>query len=171
MIWDGRVLVTPGEAVSGSTQALGADAQATLLVTAQVNQWERHPVPNDMTQTEFERFVVDRARASGIDARQPFPFLVIGEITDYVWHVVTGAPKGHDAGAKHQQGHADARWFSGAQAQGKLVGFYSAESLEGIISHPGERFHVHYASDDLAISGHLDRYGVRKGATLLLPKQ
>jgi alpha-acetolactate decarboxylase len=95
---------------------------------------------------------------------------VIGEITDYAWHVVTGTAKGHGGGV-HQQGHASNRIFSGAETKGKLVGFYSGEELEGVISHPGERFHVDYADDNLKISGHLDSFGVRKGATLLLPKQ
>jgi alpha-acetolactate decarboxylase len=63
------------------------------------------------------------------------------------------------------------RTFSGAEAEGRLIGFYSGEELEGVVSHPGERFHVHYAGEDLQISGHLDSFGVRKGATLFLPKR
>jgi alpha-acetolactate decarboxylase len=171
VVWDGRVLITLGERVLGSTQSPGADAQATLLVTGQVQQWEHQQVLNDMTQKEFERFVIDSAHAIGIDTHHPFPFLVTGEITDYVWHVVTGVAKGHGAGAKHQQGHANSRRFSGKETKGKLVGFYAAEALEGIISHPGERLHVHYTDEALTISGHLDSFSVRKGATLLLPKQ
>jgi alpha-acetolactate decarboxylase len=95
---------------------------------------------------------------------------VIGEITDYAWHVVTGAAKRHGAGAHHPHRHATKRTFTGTKTQGKLVGFYSAQELEGVISHPGERFHVHYADDDLKISGHLDHFGIHQGATLLLPK-
>jgi alpha-acetolactate decarboxylase len=92
-------------------------------------------------------------------------------ITDYVWHVVTGTAKGDSAGVKHQQGHASNRTFSGAKTKGKLVGFYSAGELEGVISHPGARFHVHYTDDDLKVSGHLDSFGVGKDAILLLPKE
>jgi len=171
LIWDGRVLVSPGQSVSGSTQAPEADATATLLVTAQVKKWEQTQVPENMTQQAFEKFVVDSAHSKGIDTQKPFPFIVTGEITDYAWHVVTGATKHHGGGGQHQQGHANNRNFSGAETKGKLVGFYSAGELEGVISHPGERFHVHYADDDLKTSGHLDRFGVRKGATLLLPEQ
>jgi hypothetical protein len=57
------------------------------------------------------------------------------------------------------------------ETKGRLVAFYAAEELEGVISHPGERFHFHYADNDLQISGHLDSFGIRKGATLLLPRQ
>jgi hypothetical protein len=40
-----------------------------------------------------------------------------------------------------------------------------------VITHPGERFHVHYADNNLKTSGHLDNFGIAKGAKLLLPKQ
>jgi alpha-acetolactate decarboxylase len=170
MIWDGSVFVTPGESVSGSTQSPRADDQAALLVIAQVKEWEKTQVLNNMTQKAFERYVVDNARSKGIDTDKPFPFIVIGEIADYAWHVVTGTAKGHGGGT-HQQGHASNRIFSGTEIKGKLIGFYASEELEGVISHPGEHLHVHYADDDLKISGHLDSFDVRKGATLLLPKQ
>lgn len=171
LVWDGRVLITPGESISGSTKPAGAGDQAALLVTAQVTEWERVQVPSNMVQKEFERFVIDSAHSKGVDTQKPFPFIVLGEITDYAWHVVTGTAKPHGGSAQHQQGHASKRTFSGAETKGKLIGFYSAEKLEGVISHPGERFHVHYADENLKISGHLDSFGVRKGAMLLLPKQ
>jgi len=84
LVWDGRVLVTPGQSTSGSTQSPGAGDQATLLVTAQVKKWEQKQVLNDMTQKEFERFVINSANSIGIDTKKPFPFIVMGEITDYV---------------------------------------------------------------------------------------
>jgi alpha-acetolactate decarboxylase len=171
LVWDGRILISLGEMASGSAQSPGADAQAALLVTGQVKGWEQKQILNDMTQKQFERFVIDSAHSIGIDTNQPFLFIVTGDITDYAWHVVAGTAHGNGAGPKHQQGHANNRIFSGEEAKGKLVGFYSAAELEGVISHPGERFHVHYADDDFTATGHLDRFSVRKGATLLVPKQ
>ena len=171
LIWDGKVLVTPGESASGSTQAPRADDQAALLVTAWVREWGEGPVARDMTQQEFERFVIDSARSMGIDINQPFPFIVIGEVINYTWHVVTGTSKHPGERAQHQQGHASDRTFSGAKNESKLVGFFSAEELEGVLSHPGERFHVHYADNDIKTSGHLDSFGVAGGARLLLPKR
>jgi alpha-acetolactate decarboxylase len=50
-----------------------------------------------------------------------------------------------------------------------LVGFHSGEALEGVISHPGERFHVHYANGDASRSGHVDAYAVRAKSVLSLP--
>jgi alpha-acetolactate decarboxylase len=170
LVWNGTVFITPGESASGSTQSPRADDQAALLIVAQVKDWEDEQVPNDMTLAEFERFLINAADSRGIDIKKPFPFLLTGEITDYSWHVVTGAAKRHGEGAMHLQGHSGNRIFSGVEAKGKLVGFYSAEELEGVISHPGERLHIHYADDGIKISGHLDSFGVRKGARLQLPR-
>jgi len=170
LIWDGNVLVTPGESKTGSTRSAIPEDQATLLATARVKEWFEVQIPHDMTQRKFERFVIDSANATHININRPFPFIVGGDIIDYTWHVITGKGKGHGGGAKHKQGHANNRTFSGPKAEGKLVGFYSAEKLEGVISHPGERFHVHYTDNQFKTSGHLDSYGIGKGAVLRLPK-
>lgn len=170
LVWNGKVFVTPGESDTGSTRPETTEDQATLLVTARVKEWFEVQIPHDMTQREFERFVIDSANSTRIDISRPFPFIVRGVITDYTWHVITGAVKRHDGGAQHRQGHANNRSFSGPKTAGKLIGFYSAEEFEGVISHPGERFHVHYADNHFSTSGHLDSFGIGKGAVLLMPK-
>jgi alpha-acetolactate decarboxylase len=171
LIWDGEVLVTSGDSTSGVTQPPVLGDQAALLVTAQVKGWNETRVIHDLTQPEFEQFVINIAHSKGIDINKPFPFIVLGEIMDYTWHVVTGKAKRHGGSVQHEQGHATNRTFSGAKTRGRLVGFYSAEEQQGVITHPGERFHVHYADNDLKTSGHLDNFGIAKGAKLLLPKQ
>jgi len=170
LVWEGKVLVTPGESETGSTRPAIPEDQATLLAIARVKEWVEVSIPDDMTQREFERFIIDNANATGMDTNRPFPFLVRGSVTDYTWHVITGKANSHGGGVKHRQGHAGNRTFSGPKTAGKLVGFYSAEKLEGVISHPGERFHVHYIDDGLKTSGHLDSFGIGKGSVLRLPK-
>lgn len=59
--------------------------------------------------------------------------------------------------------------FHDPGAKGQLVGIYSGAALEGVVSHPGERFHLHYADDPATVSGHVDAYAVAAGAALLLP--
>ena len=59
--------------------------------------------------------------------------------------------------------------FHDPGAKGQLVGIYSGAALEGVVSHPGERLHLHYADDPATISGHVDAYAVAAGAVLLLP--
>ena len=171
LIWDGKVFVTRGESITGSVEPPRPQDQAALLVTGRVKGWHQVAAPRELAQREFEQFVVDAARKMGIDITKPFPFVARGEVTNYLWHVVTGSSKQPGGASQAQQGHANSRTFSGAKTVGVLVGFYSAEELEGVISHPGERFHIHYADKDVKISGHLDQFGVGKGLALLLPKQ
>ena len=45
----------------------------------------------------------------------------------------------------------------------------AGSKLEGVVSHPGERFHVHYIDDAKTVSGHVDQYNVRGGASPWLP--
>ncbi|MBA4266934.1 MAG: hypothetical protein C0453_17805 [Comamonadaceae bacterium] len=59
--------------------------------------------------------------------------------------------------------------FHDPGAKGQLVGIYSGAALEGVVSHPGERFHLHYANDQATASGHVDAYAVAAGAVLMLP--
>jgi hypothetical protein len=40
----------------------------------------------------------------------------------------------------------------------------------GIATHGGERTHAHWVSLDMAKTAHLDRWGLKAGAFLLLPK-
>lgn len=169
--WDGRLLVSRGHSTKGETSTANAGDEAVLFVQARVGAWQEVPVTADMTQQQFEAFVVESAKNAGLESDKAFPFALRGNTTNLVWHVVTGTPQGaHHGSGTHQQGHAQSRVFKASSAAGTLLGFYTGVSLEGIASHPGERFHVHYANPDFSTSGHVDGYHVAKGATLLLPK-
>jgi alpha-acetolactate decarboxylase len=165
---DGKLLVTRGHSEAGRTEPPAAGDAATLLALAKVAAWREVAVPADMKQAEFEAFVVKQASALGIAATDAFAFQVRGEFSQVTWHVVTGGAGGGHGGA-HAQGHAANRVFEEAGAKGVLVGFHSGDALEGVISHPGERFHLHYANGDASRSGHVDAYAVRGGSVLLLP--
>lgn len=155
---EGKQFVSLGTSAGGAIEArVPADAQATLLVTGKASQWTEIAVPHAMSQSDFEAFVVAEAAKAGISPHAPFPFLVRGAITDYVWHVL----------AANQQDFV----AEGKIAKGELVGFYSARALAGIATHPGEFFHVHYLNEGRSHGGHVDRYGVAAGSTLSLPKQ
>jgi hypothetical protein len=60
--------------------------------------------------------------------------------------------------------------FHSPGATGQLVGVYSGEALEGIVSHPGGRFRVHDVDGAGSVSGHVDAYAVAAGAVLKLPQ-
>jgi hypothetical protein len=150
--------------------------KALFFAETRVEAWDEVAIPNDMTRAEFELFVVQAAvgRRLGID--RAFPFAVRGSFRRVLWHVVTGEPAEHshqstEAGRIHSQGHAKVRVFDQADVTGFLFGFYSGVALEGVISHPGERFHVHYADEGFSVSGHVDDYRIVRGAVLLLPRR
>jgi len=173
LLWDGKLLISRGQSPKGETGPATATDEAVLFVGGKIDAWQEVKLANDMTQPQFEAFVVATANTLGLDGDKAFPFAVRGSNLNVVWHVVTGAAPAsgqHGSGA-HDQGHAQARTFRAAAATGTLLGFHTGAALEGIASHPGERFHVHYAGADFSVSGHVDEYRVPKGATLLLPRQ
>jgi alpha-acetolactate decarboxylase len=173
LLWDGKLLVSRGHSPKGETGAPLATDEAVLFVKGNVAGWQTITVTADMSQAQFESFVIESARKLGIDGDQAFPFAVRGNNLNVVWHVVTGAApaSGHHGSGIHDQGHAQARTFRESSVSGTLLGFHTGTALEGVASHPGERFHVHYANADFSVSGHVDEYRVPKGATLMLPRQ
>jgi len=177
LLWDGRVMVSRGHETEGRVEPAAATDEAALLVIASVARWEEVAIPTDMTQAQFEAFAIREAGARGISRSAPFPFAIKGEFARVLWHVVTGTAgtagtagsAGGHGGSSHAQGHAQNRVFNQRDIAGVALGFYSGNDLEGVISHPGERFHVHVADLAFTRSGHVDAYAVRKGAKLLLP--
>jgi alpha-acetolactate decarboxylase len=173
LLWDGKMLVSRGHSPKGETGPATANDEAVLFVQAKVHAWQEVPVTSDMTQAQFEAFVVASAKKTEIDGDRAFPFAVRGNPMNVTWHVVTGAApaSGHHGSGTHDQGHAQAKTFrETGTGGGTLLGFHTGAALEGIASHPGDRFHVHYTSPDLSVSGHVDEYRVPKGAVLMLPK-
>ncbi|HEX5687106.1 MAG TPA: acetolactate decarboxylase [Ideonella sp.] len=169
LLRDGRLLVSRGDDPQGRVAAPLAGDEAVLFAAARVRQWAEVTLPAGMTRPQFEAFVLAQAKALGLDVGEPFPFLVQGHYPQLVWHVVTGQPAKPGIGG--HAGAASKRVFEQPGADGQLVGMYSGEQLEGVVSHPGERFHVHYADDAASVSGHVDAYAVARGGVLKLPLQ
>ena len=177
---DGRLLVSPGSAERGAVRAPAADEQVVLWASARVTEWVEMALPQDMDEAAFEAFVRQQAQARGLSLEQPFPFRVKGEFPRLRWHVVTGEKSvnaaagggghgGHGAHGGHANTQSGMKVFHDPGAKGQLVGIYSGAALEGVVSHPGERFHLHYVNDPATASGHVDAYAVAGGAVLMLP--
>jgi alpha-acetolactate decarboxylase len=181
---DGKLLVSLGSDAQGKVNPPKSNDSAVLWASAKVTQWVSAKVPSDMNQAQFEAFAKEQAKAQKLDLEQPFVFRVSGDYAHLIWHVVTGdkstgsgghGPHGQVAQGGHGGGHANQqsgmKVFRNPQANGQLVGIYRGAKLEGVVSHPEERFHVHYIDKELTVSGHVDQYTVRAGATLWLPKK
>jgi alpha-acetolactate decarboxylase len=176
LLWDGKLLVSRGYSANGAVESAAPTDEAVFFVEARVEAWDETAIPNDMTRPEFELFLLQAAVRRGLSSDRAFPLAVKGSFPHVLWHVVTGASSAHsdqsaEAARIHSQGHARNRVFDQTNAAGFLLGFYSGAALEGVISHPGERFHVHYADAGFSVSGHVDDYRIASGAMLLLPRQ
>jgi alpha-acetolactate decarboxylase len=179
---DGKLLVSPGTDEKGRVRPPLPGEQAVLFASAQVQQWADVPIPADMEQTQFEAFVIKQASQRGLSLERPFVFRLEGRFPRMRWHVVTGEAltSGHGAHGGHRGpggathgGHANTqsgmKVFDQPASAGQLVGVYSGVALEGAVSHPGERFHVHFADSPVTVSGHVDAYAVAGGSVLKLP--
>jgi alpha-acetolactate decarboxylase len=180
---DGKLWVSLGTDSNGKVQAPSVNDAAILWASGKVTQWKQVQVPGDMSQAQFEKFVSEQASANKLELNQPFVFRVTGAFSHLIWHVLTGEKSGHGAavdsghgghgGHGHAGGHANKqsgmKVFRNPTATGQIVAVYSGDKLEGVVSHPGERFHIHYIDNDQTVSGHVDQYNVRGGATLWLP--
>lgn len=173
LLWDGKLLVSRGHSAKGETGPATATDEAVLFIGGKVDAWQEVPVTSDMTQAQFESFALASAKKLGLQSDKAFPFAVRSDKLNVTWHVVTGAApaSGRHGSGMHDQGHAQAKTFRETGVSGTLLGFHTGAALEGIASHPGERFHVHYANPDMSVSGHVDEYRVPGGATLMLPKR
>jgi alpha-acetolactate decarboxylase len=176
LMWDGKLLVSRGHAANGAVEPPAPADEAVFFVEARVEAWDEVAIPNDMTQAEFELFVLQNAARKGLSTDRAFPFAVRGSFPRVLWHVVAGASATHsdqstEMARIHSQGHARNRVFDQANVAGFLFGFHSGAALEGVISHPGERFHLHYANLGFSVCGHVDDYRIAPGAVLLLPRQ
>lgn len=174
LLFDGRLLVSPGGDAQGTASSPRPGDEAALFVWAQVRDWDEVVVPAAMAQAEFEAFLAKESRSRGMAADRPFLFLVQGRYPQLVWHVVNGT-QGHGAApggghGPHVNKHAAMQVFDRPASGGWLVGVYSGARFEGVVSHPGERLHLHYVNEALSASGHVDEYSVAGGAILKLPR-
>ena len=170
---DGRLLVSPGSDAQGAVRRPEPGEMALLFASARVAAWREVPVPRDLDAAAFEAFLDEQARAAGMDPAQPFVFRIEGRFPHLLWHVVTGdAPAGGHGGGHggHANERAGLRLFRQPGASGELVGVASGKALEGVVSHPGERLHLHYLGPARDSSGDVDRFSIAAGATLRLPQ-
>ncbi|MFL6951431.1 MAG: acetolactate decarboxylase [Xanthobacteraceae bacterium] len=158
-IVDGKAIVSYGK----ETDRLPpASETAMLLATAAVREWQEVRVNRDVKPAELESFLAGEAKSRGIDPEKSFPFRLRGTLTTYVMHVTTGPGSGHPPLAQDTQ--------KGDAIAGLVVGVYVAPQLVGVATHPGERTHSHWISEERTATTHLDAWGIKSGAVLLLPK-
>jgi hypothetical protein len=164
-IYDGKPIVSYGE----QAPHLAAEAErAALLAIGTVASWQSIAVEHDVAPDAVEMFLAHMAGMHGLDADGPFLFQIEGTLLSYVMHVNAAPTNGpHGMG----QPIAITRESKGDAIDGLAAGFYASRDLVGIVTHGGTRTHSHWVAPDGRSTAHLDRWGLKSGATLLLPKQ
>ncbi len=163
-IYDGKLIVSYGK--PGAHPAANSES-AALLSIASVGEWQSVDVDRDVAPTEIESYLAAAAKAHGIDPEKSFPFEIAGTLASNFMHV-NAAP----TGGPHGMGLPVAISLEtrGDEVPGKVAGVYVSADLVGIATHGGERTHAHWVSPDGTATAHLDRWGLKTGAVLLLPK-
>ncbi|HET6515015.1 MAG TPA: acetolactate decarboxylase [Thermodesulfovibrionales bacterium] len=164
---DGEVLLNYGrDGLNKTLSQIPKGEKATLLVTAQVERWQKITIPFAMSEHQLYTFVLEQARKLGLDTKAPFPFLIKGIFSDVVWSVVSGIDTELDTKLprlswKKVVGYRE-------EAEALMIGFYPA-SLRAEISHPGESWHVHIFFWKEKDTGHVSAFSVLGGSELDLP--
>jgi acetolactate decarboxylase len=137
-----------------------------FFVWAEVPRWHEKPIPADIRSFEdLERFVPKAAAAAGLDADQPFPFLVTGREEIIEFHIVNRIGDGPHSMEMHKKIQVT---FELDKAEATIVGFHSTKH-RGIFTPGDSNIHIHFQTPDNAKSGHIQKLRLGEGAILSLP--
>jgi alpha-acetolactate decarboxylase len=158
----------------GAPQAVApADAKATLIVGQSIERWTRHTVTEAVPHERFDETIGARAVGAGVETAVPFVFVIEGAFTEVRLHVINGACPIHARINKLEIPEGERPFELDAEnVSGTLVGIYAADAV-GRLTHPATKTHTHLIYTDPAtgerVTGHVERVGLSKGATLKLP--
>jgi alpha-acetolactate decarboxylase len=165
-IADGRpalARVAPDGTVSVSSSF---DAGVPFFVWAEVPRWIEVPIPAEIRFfADLESFVPRAAKAAGLDAEKPLPFLVNGRqdlIEFRILNRIGDAPHNMEL---HKQMQIK---FELIKVEVAIVGFHSTRHR--VVFTPGDaNIHIHFQTQDNSQSGHIQKLDIGSGATLGLP--
>lgn len=168
--------VATGVGADGRVEPLGgADVQATLLVGRSITRWSTITVDDAVAPDDVDARVAVAAKATGLDPKAPFMFVVEGVATDVRLHVINGACPLH-ARMRNLTLAADEQPYEleTETRAGTVVGVHAAGSV-GELTHPATSVHAHLVWQDEGtaqrVTGHLERFGLAPGAVLTLPSR
>lgn len=172
---DGKVTVTrvdaEGQLAPGEKAA--DDASATLLVGAYVPSWNEQKVAKSVSPDEFDEYIANAATRAGLNASEPFVFVIEGEFSKLSFHVINGACPLH-ARLKKINLPEGQRPFEAEleKVKGTIVGVFAKDAV-GNITHPATSTHMHLVFNDdqsgKRVTGHVEQIGLLEGAVLRLP--
>jgi acetolactate decarboxylase len=137
------------------------DVKTPLLVWSYVEKWKEAAIPDDALElAALEAWLPKGAAAAGLDATQPFAFLLIGAARKATIHIVSlpaGTPLTHE-------NHDATKWSDEMTALPfSAVGFHSTEA-KGIWTHHDSDVHVHLRATLSGEMGHVEALTLAPGA-------
>lgn len=163
-IYDGKLIVSYGKPAAPLE---ATSEQAALLTMGSAAGWQSMQVERDIAPEDVEAYIAAAAKAHGLDLDKSFPFELRGSVGPYAMHVNAAPIDGPHGMGLPMAVTVDK---SGAQIDGMVAGLYVSAELMGVATHGGERIHAHWVASDLQSTAHLDRWGLKAGSVLLLPK-
>jgi len=168
-IYDGKLIVSYGRTgtPADKTSADKTSESAALLAIGSVAAWQSVPIEHDVGPEEIESYIAAAAKSRGVDPDVSFPFAVRGSIGPYAMHINAAPTDGPHGMGLPMAVRVESE---GDRLDGLVAGLYVTLDLMGVATHGGERTHAHWVSPDMASTAHLDKWGVKAGSVLLLPK-
>lgn len=145
-----------------------ADAQAALLVVAQVSRWQAVPVPAALRHfQDLERLVARTAARRGLDTSQPLPFRLSGRPLAVRYHVMDWPRPAAEHTMQNHKQYAAKGIFAGQPVE--ILGFFSREH-QTVFTHHTTFVHLHVRPAGQPFAAHVDSLRFAPGAaTLYLP--
>jgi acetolactate decarboxylase len=144
-----------------------SDEQATLLVSANVNQWRELTTSKPIAAPNLDAEIESLAKSAGIDVEEPFPVLIDGEFTEVQWHVIDGT-KVTAGPSTHEQHRKMGAQGAAKDLRAMLLGFFSKKHM-GVFTHHGENTHFHLVDPVGKATGHVDSVSIAPGARVRVP--
>jgi len=144
------------------------DKKAALLVYASVEKWNDVKIPAEViTYDQFENYVEKIALENGINTEEPFPFLLVGTIQKFDWHVINWT----DGDTIHTHKKHKAKGMHGTlkNREVEMLGFYSTKH-KALFTHHTRNSHIHVKTNKNGVAGHVDDLLLDVGMTLKLPE-
>lgn len=138
-----------------------------FLAYADVTEWKEIPVTQPLEgNAEIETYVLEQARAAGLDVDRSFPFRIEGTAAKLTHHIIF---KTDDAPHNHAEHQKAKKKFDLEERPIQIVGFAASEDEVGVYTPSSGRIHMHFQLPDNSESGHVDHVRLEQGATLFLP--
>ena len=142
--------------------------KASLIVYAEVKEWESFEIKNCTTKSDLEKQIFKIATKHNVDIiDKPFPFLLEGNVKSLDWYVINW----NDGDTIHNhKKHKESGLNGNFQNKDvEIIGFYSTNH-KAIFTHHTTNMHIHFKTEDDAIAGHIDDLLLNNSITLKLPK-